>query len=95
VEKSKEHHKNTLFRGILKLETEIECEKFFRDLLTERELKEMTLRFRIARLLSAKKPKSYLEIAKQAGTSTTTVTRVAHSLRSGTGGYKLVLKKIL
>lgn len=83
-----------LFQAILKLKTVPECEQFFRDLMTLKELEEMVLRFRIARLLSANKPKPYLEIAEEVGTSTTTITRVAHWLNSGEGGYKLILQRI-
>ena len=81
-----------LFEGILKLKTVRECEDFFRDLMTLRELKEMAERFRIARMLRARM--SYLAIADKAETSTTTVTRVAHWLKHGRGGYNLVLNRL-
>ncbi len=82
----------TLFEGVLKLKTVKECEDFFRDLMTMRELREMAERFRIARMLRLKM--SYLSIADKAETSTTTVTRVAHWLRHGRGGYRLVLDRL-
>jgi argininosuccinate synthase len=44
----------------------------------------------IARPLIAKRQ---IEIARQVGTSTTTVTRVAHWLRHGTGGYRVALDR--
>lgn len=81
-----------LFEGILKLKTVKECEDFFRDLMTLRELKEMGERFRIAQMLQRKM--SYLTIADKAETSTTTVTRVAHWLKHGRGGYRLVLDRL-
>ena len=81
-----------LFQGILKLRTVKECEDFFRDLMTMRELKEMAERFRIARMLRSRM--SYLAIADKATTSTTTVTRVAHWLKHGRGGYRLVLDRL-
>ena len=37
---------------------------------------------------------SYREIYKQTGVSTATITRVAHWLNHGTGGYKMILKKM-
>src|SRR3989344_5948415 len=80
-----------VFQAILKLKTVRECEDFFRDILTLRELKEMAERFRIARMLDRRM--SYLDIADKADTSTTTVTRVAHWLRHGRGGYRLVLDR--
>jgi TrpR-related protein YerC/YecD len=81
-----------LFQGILKLKTVKECEDFFRDLATLREIEEMAERFEIARLLNS--GQSYLKIAKKVKTSTTTVTRVAHWLNHGRGGYKLVLNRL-
>jgi uncharacterized protein YerC len=35
----------------------------------------------------------YLEISHRTGASTTTVTRVAHWLRHGEGGYRLALER--
>ncbi len=83
-----------LFEAILKLKDLDECERFFRDICTIKELEEMTSRFRIAQMLNEVKPKSYLEIAKEVGASTTTVTRVAHWLHHGMGGYQLILKRL-
>lgn len=83
-----------LFRAVLALNNERECEKFFRDVCTLKEVEEMSARFRIARMLSAAKPKSYAEIAKEVKTSTATVTRVAHWLHHGAGGYQLALKRL-
>ena len=37
---------------------------------------------------------SYQEISRQTGASTATVTRVAHWLRYGEGGYLAILKKV-
>ena len=36
---------------------------------------------------------SYQDIAQKTGLSTTTVTRIAHWLKHGEGGYKTALKK--
>lgn len=82
----------TLFQAILKLKSVKECEDFFRDLLTLRELEEAAERFEIARML--KQRKSYLQIARKTGASTTTVTRVAHWLNHGRGGYRIALERI-
>jgi len=76
----------------LKLRSVKECEDFFRDLATLREIEEMAERFQIARMLD--RGMSYLEIADKEDTSTTTVTRVAHWLRHGRGGYRLVLDRL-
>ena len=81
-----------LFGAILKLKTEKEVAAFLRDLCTLEELGEMAKRFGAVKMLQ--KGKSYREIAKKTGLSTTTVTRVAHWLNYGEGGYRLVLKRI-
>ncbi|OGE82718.1 MAG: hypothetical protein A3B10_01675 [Candidatus Doudnabacteria bacterium RIFCSPLOWO2_01_FULL_44_21] len=82
-----------LFAAILKLKTVTECEAFFRDLLTLSEIREFANRFRIARMLDEKKRKPYWQIAKDAKTTTATVTRVAHWLKAGMGGYQLILNR--
>ena len=81
-----------LFQAILKLKTEAETAAFFRDLCTLEELREMSKRFRAVRMLSQGQP--YRTIAQKTGLSTATVTRVAHWLRHGEGGYQLLLKRI-
>ena len=81
-----------LFQVILKLKTVKECEDFFRDLLTLREIEEMAERFEIARMLN--NGRTYLDIARKVKTSTTTVTRVAHWLNHGRGGYRLILDRL-
>ena len=51
----------------------------------------MAHRWQVARLLDEGLP--YLEVAKQAHASTTTVTRVAQWLRNGEGGYTAALRR--
>lgn len=75
------------------LENEQETANFLRDLLSPAEFTEFSNRFKIAQLL-LEREKSYLEIADEVGTSTTTVTRVAQWLFRGSGGYLTVLKRI-
>ncbi|MBN1263230.1 MAG: helix-turn-helix domain-containing protein [Candidatus Pacebacteria bacterium] len=84
---------NELLLAILKLKNQKEAADFFRDLLTLKEINDLTIRFQIAKLLFEKKH-SYLQIARKCRVSTTTVTRVAHWLNHGLGGYRLVLKRL-
>ena len=72
-----------LFEVISKLETPLEAKKFLRDLCT---LKELT-----AKLIDQGVP--YREIAKKTGSSTATITRVAHWLKHGHNGYRMMLDK--
>ena len=81
----------TLARAFIKLKTEKEVGNFLRDLMTLPEIEEFANRLEIARLLT--EGFSYKSIAEKTGASTTTVTRVAHWLYKGCGGYIKVLKK--
>jgi TrpR-related protein YerC/YecD len=80
-----------LFATVASLRTKQETERFFRDLCTLSELEAMSHRWQVVRLLEQGLP--YLEIAERTGASTTTVTRVAHWLRHGEGGYRLALDR--
>jgi len=81
-----------LFEAILALETPAEAKNFFRDLCTVDELKEMSERWEIVKLLNKDWP--YRKIAKKLQISTTTVSRVALWLYNGTGGYQSMLKRL-
>ena len=80
-----------LFEAISRWSRAEEVEAFLRDLCTLSELEAMAHRWQVARLLEQGLP--YLEIAQRTGASTTTVTRVAHWLRHGEGGYRLALDR--
>ena len=80
-----------LFATIAALRTKDEVERFFRDLCTRSELEAMAHRWEVAQLLAEGLP--YVEVAKRAHASTTTVTRVAQWLRNGEGGYQLALTR--
>ena len=81
-----------LCRALLALETPTEMAAFLVDVCTVSELVAVGHRLAAARLLAAG-GKTYAAIAAEVGTSTTTVTRVAHWLRHGEGGYRLVLDR--
>jgi TrpR-related protein YerC/YecD len=81
-----------LSEAILALQTPDEVERFLRDLCTISELEAIGHRWTVAQLVDRGLP--YLEIARRTGASTTTVTRVAHWLRHGEGGYRLALDRI-
>jgi TrpR-related protein YerC/YecD len=77
--------------AILVLRTRDEAKRFLRDLCTLGELEALAHRWQIARLVDDGRP--YLDIAETVRTSTATVTRVAHWLRHGAGGYTLALER--
>ena len=81
-----------LYHTVLNLKSIDECERFFEDLCTIRELTDMAQRLEAAALLDRKV--SYQAIAKQIGISTATIGRVSRCLNYGAGGYRLVLDKM-
>lgn len=83
---------NSLFEAILALKSVQEAERFFRDLCTADELKEMTERWSVVLLLE--QGKSYRAIAAKLSVSTTTVSRVAAWLNYGEGGYDLIYNRV-
>ena len=82
---------NSLFRAILDLDNLTEARNFFRDLLTKKELLEFAQRWKVAKMLSA--GKAYVDIEKETGMSSTTIARIQRWLKSGMGGYRLMIKK--
>ncbi len=80
-----------LCAAFLALRTRDEVAAFLRDVCTVAEIEALSHRLQAARLLAAGLP--YVAVAERVGGSTTTVTRVAHWLRHGEGGYRLVLDR--
>jgi TrpR-related protein YerC/YecD len=80
-----------LFDAVASLRSADEAGRFLRDLCTLSELEAMAHRWQVARLLEEGLP--YLEISRRTHASTTTVTRVAHWLRHGEDGYRLLLDR--
>jgi len=85
--KANSDNENNLAEAFARLKNRQDVLNLLRDVATINELEEMGRRFEIARLLE-KTDMSYDAIAKKMKTSTTTVTRVAHWLNNGCGGYK-------
>ena len=82
-----------LFKAILSLDNEEECYRFFEDLCTSAELKAMSQRMVVAKMLREKKV--YTEIVRETGASTATISRVKRALfDNDTYGYSLVLDKL-
>lgn len=81
-----------LYKAILLLNSPREAERFFRDLMTEVEIKEFENRWQAAQMLSQKI--SYTQIEKETGLSSRTIARVAQWLNRGQNGYKLMIKRL-
>ncbi|MEE2822365.1 MAG: YerC/YecD family TrpR-related protein [Acidobacteriota bacterium] len=81
-----------LFEIIAGIKDGDECARFFRDLCTLNELQVMAERWRVARMVSEEIP--YRLISEQTGASTATITRIAHWLNHGEGGYRSMLDRM-
>lgn len=83
---------NDLYAALARLKTAREVKFFLRDLCTISELRALACRWQVANQLLKKIP--YRMIAKNTGASTATITRVAHWLHHGSGGYLSMLNRI-
>lgn len=79
-----------LFEVILKLETIEECDNFFTDLFTPKELLAFAQRLKSANLLLENY--TYEEVIKNVNISSATLSRVSRCVQEG-NGYKKILKK--
>ncbi len=81
-----------LFDAVLCLENREECRRFFDDLCTMPELKALSQRLYVARMLSENHV--YSDIVSETGASTATISRVNRSLSYGSDGYEIVFKRL-
>ena len=81
-----------LFEGILSLQTVEECERFFTDICTIKELQALTQRLQVAKQLY--EGRNYNEVYQDTGVSSATICRVNKCLNYGDGGYKTVLDRL-
>ncbi len=81
-----------LFDAILTLENRDECYAFFEDLCTVLELKSISQRMQVAKMLKEKSV--YSDIVKKTGASTATISRVNRTLNYGCDGYDMVFKRM-
>ena len=91
----KDESLDSLFEAILTLQNKEECFSFFRDLCTAPELKTMSQRLHVAKMLS--EHRVYSDIVEETGASTATISRVNRSLSEdydSCGGYALVFSRL-
>lgn len=82
-----------LCAALLSLETKEEAARFLRDLCTLQELKAISQRYQVAKLLHSEC--RYAEIVEKTGASTATISRVNRSLgMDGAGGYDIVFSRM-
>lgn len=85
-------NKEAFFKAVLLLESIEECADFFEDICTINELKLISQRLHVAKLLN--EGATFNEIVKLTGASTTTISRVNRSLQYGSGAYDRVLERL-
>ena len=81
-----------LYEAVLSLRTPEECARFFEDLCTVTELKALSQRVVVAKMLSEKCV--YSDIVAATGASTATISRVNRSLTYGCDAYSLVFSRM-
>ena len=81
-----------LFEAILHLETVEECYRFFEDVCTVKEIRDIAQRLDVAKYLSS--GSNYQVISALTGASTATISRVNRCLHYGSGGYREILQKL-
>ena len=92
ISKKPDDNLSFLYRAILMLQTEEECERFFDDLCTGPELKAIAQRLEVAKLL--KEQNVYSKIVEKTGASTATISRVNRSLQYGANGYDIIFERL-
>lgn len=80
-----------LYEQFLKLETLEECELFFDDLCTVKELDSMLQRIKAAKMLL--EDKTFIEVTNATKISSATLARVSKCIKYGDGGYKNIIEK--
>ena len=81
-----------LFDGILTLENREDCYRFFEDICTVNEIRAISQRLQVAKLLNQKK--TYSEIEKETKASTATISRINKCIAYGADGYRRVLERL-
>ncbi len=82
-----------LIKALLSLENREDCEAFLEDVMTRKEIIDLSQRILVAKLLSEQVV--YNKIVELTGASTATISRVNRCYLYGAGGYKKTLEKIM
>ena len=90
--KLKDSNVEYLYRAVLSLQTMEECDRFFDDLCTVPELKALSQRLHVAKMLRDRRV--YSEIVQATGASTATISRVNRSLNYGADGYEIIFERL-
>jgi TrpR-related protein YerC/YecD len=80
------------FEAILSMRSKEDCYRFFEDVSTVNELRALSQRFFIAKLLS--EGKTYQEIEDLTKASTATISRINKCYRYGAEGYRTAIERL-
>ncbi len=81
-----------LIKAFLSLKNEDELKMFFRDLMSERDLREFAMRWEVAKKLDA--GETYKQIQEKSGEAMETISKISRWLKEGTGGYKMMIERM-
>ena len=81
-----------LIRALLSLRNEQECEAFLEDLMTRKEMNDISQRLLVAQMLSQQIV--YNKIVEETGASTATISRINRAYNYGTGGYRTIHDRV-
>ncbi|MDP3448255.1 MAG: YerC/YecD family TrpR-related protein, partial [Eubacteriales bacterium] len=83
---------DALFSSMLLLKSVEDCYRYFEDLCTMQEIRDLGQRLEIAKSLDA--GDTYQSAIEKTGVSTATIGRVKRCLNYGAGGYRLILDRM-
>lgn len=81
-----------LLEVFLSIKNEEELKMFFRDLMSERDLREFAMRWEVAKKLDA--GETYEKIQETSGEAMNTIAKISRWLKEGTGGYKMMIERM-
>ena len=79
-------------KTFLSLKNDGELKAFFRDLMSERDLREFAMRWEVAKKLYAGMP--FTQIQEETRESPVTITKINRWLKEGCGGYKMMIERL-
>jgi TrpR-related protein YerC/YecD len=83
---------NALIDVLVNCKDQDKAKQFLKDLFTHAEIRDLSNRWKVAKMLWNKVP--YSQIERMTGMSSTTIARISKSLKQGTG-YRNMIKKDL
>ncbi len=80
-----------LLDTFLSLKNKDELKAYFRDIMSERDLRELAMRWEVAKMLDA--GETYEQIQTKSGVAMETISRISRWLKDGCGGYRMMIDR--